>query len=87
MKMLKSQLTGENRKKRFKVVLWDVLSCDFDTRLDGATCLRYVIDGVRPGSIVVFHDSLKAEDRLREALPATLAHFATLGYRFRSLGG
>lgn len=72
-------------KKRFRVVFWDVLSYDFDTRSDGAACLRRVIEGVRPGSIVVFHDSLKAEERLRYALPAALAHFSALGYHFKAL--
>ncbi len=73
-------------KKRFKVVLWDVLSRDYDVHVTGETCLSNVIEGVRPGSIVVFHDSLKAEERLRHALPATLAHFSALGYRFKALG-
>ncbi|MBX2973966.1 MAG: polysaccharide deacetylase family protein [Flavobacteriales bacterium] len=69
----------------YRIVLWDVLSGDYDTRLDGARCTRNVIRHARPGSIVVFHDSLKAEARLRVALPAVLAHFAGQGYRFAAL--
>ncbi|MBL7950379.1 MAG: polysaccharide deacetylase family protein [Flavobacteriales bacterium] len=72
-------------RRRFDVVMWDVLSADFDTRMSGERCLRNVIDHARPGSIVVFHDSLKAEARLRYALPRTLAHFSAKGYCFKAL--
>lgn len=72
-------------RKRFDVVLCDVLSGDFDTTIDGARCWRNVLTNVRPGSIVIFHDSLKGEERLRYALPRTLVHFTKLGYRFRAL--
>lgn len=71
--------------KRTRIVLWDVLSGDFDTRLSGARCLTNVIDNVSPGSIVVFHDSLKANDRLRYALPRTLEYFSKSGYLFKAL--
>lgn len=70
---------------RFTVVMWDVLSADFDPRVSPARCLRNVVEQSRPGSIVVFHDSMKAWPRLRAALPGTLAHFAGLGYRFLPL--
>lgn len=72
-------------RTRFDLVLWDVLSGDFDTRLDGETCLRNAISNVKPGSIIVFHDSLKAEERLRYALPRTLEHLGKQGYRFKAL--
>ncbi len=72
-------------RKRFDVVLCDVLSGDFDTSIDGPTCLGNILPNVRPGSIVIFHDSLKGEERLRYALPRTLDHFAEKGYRFRAL--
>lgn len=70
---------------RFDIIMWDVLSSDFDQRIDGARCASNVTRNARPGSIVVFHDSLKAWSRLREALPAVLRHFAEAGYRFRTL--
>lgn len=72
-------------RARYDTVMWDVLSNDFDTRLDGERCARNVVRHARPGSIVVFHDSLKAEPRLRTALPAVLKHFAENGYRFAAL--
>lgn len=71
--------------QHFKIIMWDVLSADFDTRLTGERCARNVLRYSRPGSIVVFHDSEKAFDRLRHALPATLEHFSRLGYRFESI--
>ncbi|HQV74303.1 MAG TPA: polysaccharide deacetylase family protein [Flavobacteriales bacterium] len=74
-------------KKRYDVVLCDVLSGDFDTAISGEQCWRNVRPNVKPGSIVIFHDSLKGEERLRYVLPRTLAHFAEQGYSFRALEG
>lgn len=71
--------------KRFRVVFWEVLSGDFDARLSGEQCVNNVLHHVRPGSIVVFHDSLKAADRLRYALPRILRELQAEGYEFRSL--
>lgn len=70
----------------FKIVMWEVLSADFDTALTGHGCARNVIRYARPGSIVVFHDSEKALGRLRYALPEVLKHFSGLGYRFEGVG-
>lgn len=72
-------------RKRFDVVLCDVLSGDFDTRIDGATCLQNVTAHAKSGSIIVFHDSLKADERLRYALPRVLQHYAERGFSFRAL--
>lgn len=72
-------------RKRFNVVLWDVLSGDFDTHVDASACTQNVIRNARPGSVIVFHDSLKAEPRLRATLPAVLEHFAAAGYTFEPL--
>jgi peptidoglycan/xylan/chitin deacetylase (PgdA/CDA1 family) len=72
-------------RKRYRIVMWDVLSGDFDGRIDGERCYRNVVDHAGPGSIIVFHDSLKAEPRLRRALPRVLHHFRERGYTFRAL--
>jgi peptidoglycan/xylan/chitin deacetylase (PgdA/CDA1 family) len=69
----------------YKIIMWEVLSADFDRALDGERCVRNVIRHARPGSIVVFHDSEKAWDRLRVALPEVLEHFHQKGYRFESI--
>ncbi|MEZ4738336.1 MAG: polysaccharide deacetylase family protein [Flavobacteriales bacterium] len=76
---------GRALRSRFDVVLWDVLSGDFDPDIDGPQCLENVLSAARPGSIVLFHDSLGAEARVRYALPRVLVHFAEQGYRFRAL--
>ena len=72
-------------QRHYDIVMWDVLSGDFDQDLSKEQCLKNVVDYVRSGSIVVFHDSQKAQENLYYALPRTLEHFAAQGYRFRAL--
>ncbi len=72
-------------RRDYQLVMWDVLSGDFDRRLPPQTCLRNTIRGARNGSIIVFHDSLKARPNLEYALPRFMAHFAGQGYGFRGL--
>jgi peptidoglycan/xylan/chitin deacetylase (PgdA/CDA1 family) len=69
----------------YKIIMWGVLSADFDKSLSSAKCTRNVIRNAGPGSIVVFHDSEKAFGRLRESLPAVLGYFSGKGYRFEAL--
>lgn len=69
----------------FKIVMWSVLSGDFDTSLSPEKCLRHVILNSSPGSIIVFHDSTKAWDRMSFALPKVLEYFSRQGYQFHSL--
>lgn len=73
------------RKKHYKIIMWDVLSGDFDATISSETCLSQVIKNVQNGSIVVFHDSLKAEKHLRYCLPKVLKYFAEKGFCFRAL--
>ena len=68
-----------------QIIMWDVLSGDFDTTITGEHCAENVIQHAGPGSIIVFHDSAKAMDRLLVALPKVLAHFSKLGYQFKAL--
>ncbi|WP_426325917.1 polysaccharide deacetylase family protein [Pedobacter sp. R-06] len=67
------------------IVMWDVLSGDFDTKLSPEKCYQNVIKHTENGSIIVFHDSLKAFDRLSYALPKVLAYFAEKGFTFLTL--
>ncbi len=60
------------QKKGFKIIMWDVLSADFDTKITKEKCLENVLKNIQPGSIVVFHDSLKSEEKLRYVLPKVL---------------
>jgi peptidoglycan-N-acetylglucosamine deacetylase len=69
----------------YEIIMWDVLSGDFDKTLSPQKCLSNVINNATNGSIVVFHDSQKAWDRLSYALPKILEHFSNLGYRFEAL--
>ena len=72
-------------QRHFRIVMWDVLSGDYAPEITPEQCLQNVLDNARPGSIIVFHDSLKAERNLRFSLPALLEHFAAQGYRFGRL--
>ena len=69
-------------KKQYQIVLWSVLSGDFDQSIDDEKCLKNVIKNCKNGSIIVFHDSLKAKPRMLFALKGTLEHFSKLGYQF-----
>jgi peptidoglycan/xylan/chitin deacetylase (PgdA/CDA1 family) len=66
-----------------KIVMWDVLSGDFDEQLSPEKCLQNVLDHTTRGSIIVFHDSAKALKRLEYALPKLLAYYTQLGYQFQ----
>lgn len=72
-------------QRHYDIIMWDVLSGDFDVQLTGEQCLQNVVEHAEPGSIVVFHDSLKAEEQLKYALPRVLEHFSEKGYRFDSI--
>lgn len=69
----------------WKVCMWTVLSGDFDPQLSPEQCLANVLDHIRPGAIVVFHDSEKAWDRLRYALPFVLDYCRSKGWRMKGL--
>ncbi len=60
------------RRKGFKIIMWDVLSADFDTSISNERCLQNVLKNMEVGSIIVFHDSLKAAKKLRYVLPKVL---------------
>ena len=69
-------------RKFYTIVMWDVLSMDFDVRLSSETCLKNVLHHVRNGSVITFHDSLKAWPRLKEILPQILKELSTKGFTF-----
>ncbi|MDC8005885.1 polysaccharide deacetylase family protein [Aureisphaera galaxeae] len=68
------------RNLGYHIIMWDVLSADFDPSVSKELCFQNVCDHMKPGSIVVFHDSLKAEERLRHALPKVLEHIDKEGW-------
>ena len=73
------------RKKGYRIVMWDVLSGDFDQRLSKEECLEMTLKSIQNGSIVVFHDSDKSFRNLDYVLPRILKHFKEEGYTFKSL--
>jgi peptidoglycan/xylan/chitin deacetylase (PgdA/CDA1 family) len=68
-----------------QIIMWDVLSGDFDISIKGEQCTRNVIKYAKSGSIIVFHDSAKAWDRISVALPKILEYFSQKGYEFRAI--
>ena len=70
---LKTAQSKAIRELGYKIIMWDVLSADFDTTISKEKCLDNVLTHVKPGSIIVFHDSVKAFKNLEYVLPKTLA--------------
>ncbi|WP_295235278.1 polysaccharide deacetylase family protein [Sediminibacterium sp.] len=68
-----------------QIIMWDVLSGDFDPNLTPEGCLAYVIKHTEAGSIVVFHDSAKAFPKMKYALPKMLDYFTKQGFQFKGL--
>lgn len=69
----------------FTIIMWTILSGDFDETISPQRCLQNVILNSKPGNIIVFHDSTKAWNRMSFALPKILEHFSKEGYSFKSL--
>jgi peptidoglycan/xylan/chitin deacetylase (PgdA/CDA1 family) len=61
--------------ERYNIIMWDILSRDYSKHLSGKKCARNVIKHTRPGSIIVFHDSIKSARNLWTTLPLVLKHF------------
>jgi peptidoglycan/xylan/chitin deacetylase (PgdA/CDA1 family) len=76
---LKNEIPG------LRIIMWDVLSGDFDFNLSPDKCLKNVLKATEAGSIVVFHDSLKAFERLEYVLPRALEFWKKQGYSFEKL--
>lgn len=73
------------RHEGYRIVLWNVLSGDFDPHTTPDACTENVRKHARAGSIVVFHDSPDAARNLQVALPETLRHFHSSGFQFAAL--
>jgi len=68
--------------ERYEVIFWDVLSGDFDEQISPEKCYQNVIKHVRSGSIIVFHDNIKALPRVTYALPKVISYLKRAGYDF-----
>ncbi len=75
----------QHLKQQYRIVMWSVMSYDFAYNTSPEKCLRKVIHNARPGSVIVFHDSLKASEKVLYALPRVLEYFAERGFTFESI--
>lgn len=84
-KISKLQLKHLTHDFNMKVIMWSVLSADFDTAVTPEQCLKNVSLNARPGSIIVFHDSEKAYSRMKYTLPRILKFYTEKGYSFEKI--
>jgi len=80
------QLKNLTQVAAFKIIMWDVLSGDFDKEISSEQCTSNVISNARNGSIIIFHDSEKAFERMKIALPEALKYFFEKGFSFETVG-
>jgi len=69
-------------RKDYRIIMWSALTGDYDKKLTGEQCLANAIKYTSPGSVIVFHDSLKARERLEFALPKYIEYCLAEGYSF-----
>lgn len=72
-------------KIHYHIVMWSILTADYNRQLSGKSCFDAYIKHVRPGSVIVFHDSMNALPRLSYCLPKTLEYFSRMGYAFEAI--
>ena len=84
---IKASQIGLIRKQfpETEIVMWDVLSGDFDESISKEKCVQNVLGNTKNGSIIVFHDSQKAFARLEYALPVIIENLAKRGFEFKTL--
>lgn len=79
---IKSSQSKKLRQLGYKIIMWDVLSADFDQTITPEKCLENVIQNVVSGSVIVFHDSVKAYKNLEYVLPRSLQVLKKRGFTF-----
>ncbi len=82
---LKNKQSKKLLELGYKIILWDVLSYDWDKSVSEETCFNNVTSAAKEGSIVVFHDSVKASRNLKYVLPKVLEYYSERGYVFKAL--
>jgi peptidoglycan/xylan/chitin deacetylase (PgdA/CDA1 family) len=75
----------QHLKQKYRIIMWDVMSYDFAYNTSPEKCLKNVIRTARSGSIIVFHDSVKASKKVLYALPRVLEYYTERGYSFKSI--
>ncbi|MCM4161857.1 polysaccharide deacetylase family protein [Antarcticibacterium sp. W02-3] len=73
------------KKLGYEIVMWEIVSEDYDNNKNFEYCYDQVISQAGPGSIIVFHDSIKASGNLKKILPGILEYFKNKGYNFKAL--
>ena len=73
------------QKMDYKIVMWDVLSFDWDISVSEQQCFNNIISSAKKGSIIVMHDSLKAERNLKATFPKVLEYYSERGIEFKSI--
>jgi peptidoglycan/xylan/chitin deacetylase (PgdA/CDA1 family) len=69
----------------YKIIMWDVLSADFDTTINPEQCLQNVTKNATNGSVIIFHDSIKAFANLEYALPQVIKYLKENGFSFNTI--
>ncbi|MFK8061321.1 MAG: polysaccharide deacetylase family protein [Polaribacter sp.] len=82
---IKSSQAKKILKNDYKIIMWDVLSADFDTSISKEKCLQNVLKNTKNGSVIVFHDSVKAAKKMQYALPKVLKEFSEKGFVFKKI--
>tara|TARA_R110002111_G_scaffold16141_7_gene41535 strand:- start:11377 stop:12051 length:675 start_codon:yes stop_codon:yes gene_type:complete len=81
----KTKQSKQIQKLGYKIILWDVLSYDWDHTVKEEVCLKNVTSAAKEGSIIVFHDSVKASRNLIYVLPKVLEYYSEKGYEFKGI--
>ncbi len=69
----------------YNIIMWDVMSFDFNRAISRERCLSLILNNARPGSIIVFHDSPKGSENMLYALPELIKIYSSLGYNFNTI--
>jgi len=77
---LMSYRQAKTLSKEYQVIMWSVLTRDYDPAVSGDDCLAAAIQGTRPGAVVVFHDNVKSREKVLFALPRYLEYLEKEGY-------
>jgi len=81
----KSKQSKKLQALGYKIIMWDVLSYDWDKTVNEEDCLNNIISSAKEGSIIVMHDSIKASKNLKAVLPKLLKHYTDHGFVFKAL--
>lgn len=83
--MKQKQVRIITEKLRYKIIMWDVLSRDYEPKITTEKCWQNVKHNATNGSIIVFHDSIKAQKNMLYALSKTLDFYSERGFRFQKI--